>query len=354
MPAGVGHAEVPLVPGTPRLTLERGGKVLAETVGRRQILGPDDLNERNSLVGYHHINRTWAGGTAVGPVVKRLEAEAGTLGPEATVVEEGKVKAVKPAMEKYDGTAKRIDIKQIMAQNEGCVTLPVEGLATATYNVRVIYRNPGPGEARLTFFADGAGLAKNDYPVLHPGLAAADGRRQVRDRLVLLLALQRHARAQAADGCPDSSLAKPDPGRRRLRQRPDRRHRTGQGRAGRPAQGRAVDPARAGADSGRHVHHGLGRGRAGRAAAPRGEGLRLRHGQVRGDQRGVRALRPVAPRVPQRQLLARPRAGGGGLVGGRGQVLQLAFGEGGADAGTMPRRRRTRPKHRTRSSGWPT
>ena len=168
LPAGVGHAEVPLVPGTPRLTLERGGKVLAETVGRRQIFGPDDLNERNSLLGYHHIFRTWAGGTAVGPVVKRFEVEAGTLGPQTTVVEAGQVKAVKPAMEKYDHAAKNIDVKKIMAQNEGSVTLPVEGLATASYNVRVIYRNPGPGEARLTFFADGAGLSKDDFPYFIP------------------------------------------------------------------------------------------------------------------------------------------------------------------------------------------
>jgi hypothetical protein len=55
-----------------------------------------------------------------------------------------------------------------MAQNEGSITLPVEGLATATYNVRVIYRNPGPGEARLAFFADGAGLGKDDVPYFIP------------------------------------------------------------------------------------------------------------------------------------------------------------------------------------------
>jgi formylglycine-generating enzyme required for sulfatase activity len=168
LPAGVGRVSVPLLPGTPRLTLERGGKILAETLGRRQILGPDDLNERNSFLYMHHIFRTWAGGTAIGPVVKRLEAEAGTLGPQATVVTEGKIKAVKPAMEKFDPAAKRIDIKQIMAQNEGAVTLPVDGLATATYNVRVIYRNPGPGEARLAFFADGAGVANDDFPYFIP------------------------------------------------------------------------------------------------------------------------------------------------------------------------------------------
>ncbi len=168
LPAGVGRAALPVVPGTPRLTLERGGKVLAETVGRRQILGPDDVNERNSLASYHHIFRTWTGGTALGPVVKRLEAEAGTLGPQAAVVEEGKIKAAKPAMAKYDAAARSIDIKKTMAQHEGTITLPVEGLTTATYNVRVSHRNPGPGEARLALIADGVGLGQDDFPYFMP------------------------------------------------------------------------------------------------------------------------------------------------------------------------------------------
>jgi len=172
LPAGVGHASVPLVPGTPRLTLERGGKVLAETLGRRQILGPADLNERNSLqVRCHHLFRTWAGGTAIGPVVKRLEAEAGTLGAEAKVVEEGKVKAVaakgSDAALPVDGKYKE-EVSAPVRTSPASITLPVEGLATATYNVRVIYRNPGPGEARLTFSADGAGLPEKDYPWFIP------------------------------------------------------------------------------------------------------------------------------------------------------------------------------------------
>jgi formylglycine-generating enzyme required for sulfatase activity len=193
MPAGVGHASVPLVPGVPRLRLERGGKVLAETLGRRQILGPNDLNERNSLVGTHHIFRTWAGGTAIGPVVKRLEAEAGTLGPEATVVQEGKVKAVKPAAVKESG-----------------VTLPVEGLATATYNVRVSYRNPGPGEARLTLFADGAGLATNDYPYFIPvWLPPTEGDQF--ETASFFFSLYRGTRTLKLQWLPGQSSGKPDP-----------------------------------------------------------------------------------------------------------------------------------------------
>jgi len=151
LPAGVGHAEVPLVPGVPRLTLEREGKVLAEVLGRRQIISAEQVNERNSLVGYHHVNRAWAGGTAVGPVAKRLEAESGTLGPETTVVKAGEVKAVRTAV-----------------TNDSGVTLAVDGLETATYNVRITYRNAADSDARLTLFADGAGLAENDYPYFIP------------------------------------------------------------------------------------------------------------------------------------------------------------------------------------------
>jgi formylglycine-generating enzyme required for sulfatase activity len=151
LPAGVGHAEMPMAPGVPRLTLERGGKVLAEVLGRRQILSPEQINERNSQVGYHHLNRTWASGTAIGPVAKRLEAEDGALGPETTVVEAHGVKAVQTAEVKDSG-----------------VTLPVDGLETATYNIRISYSNPSAEEARLTLFADGLPLAGGDFPYFIP------------------------------------------------------------------------------------------------------------------------------------------------------------------------------------------
>ncbi len=151
LPAGTGHAEIPMAPGVPRLKLERGGTVLAEVLGRRQILAPDQVNERNSLVGYHHVNRTWASGTAIGPVVKRLEAESGTLGPETTVVEARGVKAVQTAAVKESG-----------------FTVPVAGLETATYNVRITYSNPSAEDARLTLFADGLPLAEGDFPYFIP------------------------------------------------------------------------------------------------------------------------------------------------------------------------------------------
>ena len=151
LPEGVGHAEIPMAPGVPRLTLARGSAVLAEVLGRRQILGPEQINERNSFVGYHHVNRTWAGGTAIGPVAKRLEAEAGVLGPETKVVEARGVKAVQTA-----------------AVGDSGFTVPVDGLKTATYNVRITYRNPAAEEARLTLFADGPTLAENDFPYFIP------------------------------------------------------------------------------------------------------------------------------------------------------------------------------------------
>ncbi len=149
LPAGVGHATLPLAPGVPRLTLERNKQLLAEVLGRRQII--DTPTERNSLVGYHHLNRTWASGTAIGPVVRRLEAESGTLGPETTVVEQGRVRAVQTAPVKDSG-----------------FTLPVDGLETATYNIRIVYRNPGTEDARLTLFADGPPRAERDHPYFIP------------------------------------------------------------------------------------------------------------------------------------------------------------------------------------------
>jgi formylglycine-generating enzyme required for sulfatase activity len=149
LPAGLGHASVPMAPGVPRVTLERGKKVLADVIGRKQII--DTPNERNSYMGYHHVNRTWISGTAIGPVVKRLEAESGTLGTGAVVVTEGSVKGVQNAAIKGSG-----------------FTVPVEGLQTGTYNVRILYRNPSAEEARLTLFADGPPRGKGDYPYFIP------------------------------------------------------------------------------------------------------------------------------------------------------------------------------------------
>ncbi len=147
--SGVGHAELPLQPGTPRLKLERGGKVLADVLARRQII--DKPNERNSFVGYHHLNRTWTSGTAVGLSAKRLEAESGTLGPGASIVDKDGVKAVQTAAVKDSG-----------------FSLAVDGLETSIYNVRITYSNPSVEEARLMLLADGPPRADGEHPYFIP------------------------------------------------------------------------------------------------------------------------------------------------------------------------------------------
>ncbi len=149
LPSGIGHAELPLQPGTPRLKLERGGKVLADVIARRQII--DKPNERNSFVGYHHLNRTWTSGTAIGPAAKRIEAESGTLGPDASIVEKDGVKAVQTAAVKDSG-----------------FSLAVNGLETAIYNVRITYSNPSGEEARLMLLADGPPRATGEHPYFIP------------------------------------------------------------------------------------------------------------------------------------------------------------------------------------------
>ena len=163
LPAGVGHAEVPMAAGVPELTLRRGKTVLADVIGRKQIIDEKSVNERNSLVGYHHVNRTWISGTAVGPVVKRLEAESGTLGTGAVVVTQGSIKAVQNAAIKDSG-----------------FTVPVEGLTTATYNVRIVYCNPSDQEARLTLFSDGPPRNKGEYPYFIPAYLPPTGKDQFR------------------------------------------------------------------------------------------------------------------------------------------------------------------------------
>ena len=161
LPAGVGHGELPMAAGVPQLTLTRNKQVLADVIGRRAII--DKPTERNSFIGYHHLNRTWASGTAVGPVVRRLEAESGTLGTGAVVVTVGAVKAVQTAEIKDSG-----------------FTVPVAGLATATYNVRIIYSNPSSEDARLTLFADGPPRGQGQYPYFIPAYLPPTGAGQFR------------------------------------------------------------------------------------------------------------------------------------------------------------------------------
>jgi len=160
LPAGVGHAELPLTPGVPRVTLRRpvSGKdtLLADVTGRKLIIG--EPTKENSVIGYHLIPRTWASGTAIGPV-RRLEAEKGQLGAAATIVQEGGVSAVKNEAQEGSG-----------------FTVPIKDLKTSTYNVRIVYCNPSETEARLTLVADGPPRGNNEVPYFIPAFLPPTGK----------------------------------------------------------------------------------------------------------------------------------------------------------------------------------
>gem|GEM_PF-748233 len=149
LPAGIGHAEIPMKPGVPRLIVRRSGRVLADMVGRKQII--ETPTEQNSQVGYHAANRVWTCGIAIGPQAAVLEAESGVLGTGAVAIAIGRATAVRNSEIKDSG-----------------FMVKVEGLQTATYNIRIRYSNPNPDEARLTLFADGAPRAASDYPYFIP------------------------------------------------------------------------------------------------------------------------------------------------------------------------------------------
>ncbi len=148
MPAGVGHAELPLVPGVPHLVLKRGNDTLADVIARKLIIG--EATKENSPAGYHLLNRTWASGTAIGPAV-RIEAESGELLGGAELVKVGDVQAV-----------------QTKAAEGSGVKMPVKGLKTSMYNVRIRYCNPSDTEARLTLVADGPPRGEKEYPYFIP------------------------------------------------------------------------------------------------------------------------------------------------------------------------------------------
>ncbi len=140
LPAGISQIELPLQPGVPEFILRRAVNgtmtVLADVCGRRQIIAKE--TKENSLDGTHLVNRTWASGVAVGPV-KRLEVTAATLHPATTLVHIGNTAAALTTEKAGSG-----------------VTFPVTGLTTGTYNVRIVYSNPGENDARLTMLADGS------------------------------------------------------------------------------------------------------------------------------------------------------------------------------------------------------
>ncbi|MBA3684208.1 MAG: SUMF1/EgtB/PvdO family nonheme iron enzyme [Planctomycetes bacterium] len=162
MPAGVGHAEAPLVPGLPRLALSRmvdgKAKVLADIVGRKTIIGTPTKENSPYGTSQHLSYRTWASGTAVG-AAQRLEAEAGTVLGDAVVAKVGAVSAIQTKA--TDGSGFQIALK---------------GLKTGTYNVRISYCNPDANDARLTLSADGPPRSAHDHPYFIPAFLPSTGK----------------------------------------------------------------------------------------------------------------------------------------------------------------------------------
>jgi len=150
-PAGVAHVDVPLAGGIPQFTLQRDGDELVSFAGRKQIIDEETQTKENSWASYHLANRLWTGGAAVGPVVARLDAAEGELLGDAQLVEVAGISGVKNQQ-----------------TDESGVRIPVDGLETATYNLRVTYSNPTDAEARLTLYADGPPRGENDYPYYIP------------------------------------------------------------------------------------------------------------------------------------------------------------------------------------------
>jgi len=157
MPAGIAHAEAALKPGVPRFVLRRRGRVIADVIGRKQIIAA--ATKQNSPKGVIHFsNRTWSGAVAVGEAV-RIEAESGTVHGAAVVVKQGSVTAV--ATTESEGSG---------------FTVPVANLKTATYNIRIVYCNPSEREARLTLIADGPPRGEKEYPYFIPAFLPPTGR----------------------------------------------------------------------------------------------------------------------------------------------------------------------------------
>ncbi len=158
LPAGIQHVVLPKTAGVPAVRLERDGKVLLDFVGRRQIIG--EITKENSPFGYHLLNRLWAQADVVGKPIT-LQAESGELAEGAEVVAQGNTKAV--ANKAVDGSGFKV---------------PVQGLKTGTYSVRITYSNPSPHDARLTLFADGVQLAEKDFPYYIPAFMPPTGKDQ--------------------------------------------------------------------------------------------------------------------------------------------------------------------------------
>lgn len=152
MPAGVSHMAVPMSPGVPRFQLTRGRKKVIEIDGGRSIVGKP--TPENSAVGYHLANRSWTCGAVAGKAV-RLPGRPGQL-------------IGVPAQSKDEGGRSLEAAKEWEA--------PVSIPATSRYNIRIVYRNSGSEDARLTLLADGSAPGptpkpENYFPVHFPPTA---------------------------------------------------------------------------------------------------------------------------------------------------------------------------------------
>jgi len=154
-PAGIAHVDVPLAAGVPRFTLRRDRRDLTAFSGRKLIIDASTQTKENSTwMGDHYANQLWTGGTTVGEVVRRFEAADGDLTGDAEIVT-------------VNG---RRGVRNRETDNSG-FRIPVAGLDTATYAVRVTYSNPSANEARLTLYSDGpprGATGWGEYPYYIP------------------------------------------------------------------------------------------------------------------------------------------------------------------------------------------
>jgi len=153
LPAGVSHVSIPLQPGVPHFRLERSQNLLLAVDGRKSIVG--EATPENSSAGYHLANRTWTAGAAVGEAL-RLPAQAFGEPPAPD-------HAASVGGKEFAG-----------------VNFPVHDLAPGRYNIRIVYRNTGRDDARLTLFAlgsaDGASQQSPCYfPVSFPPTGEKSG-----------------------------------------------------------------------------------------------------------------------------------------------------------------------------------
>ena len=145
MPAGSYTMAVALSPGTPHFTLRRNGKVLADVVGGRKIIA-EETKENSSIQtkGKHLLYRNYTYGTAIGPVSKSLHAS------KAKLLGNAEYASLKTSW--LGGKTQGVETKP---KNGSGFEIPVSGLKTGTYNIRITYSNPSENDARLTLTIDG-------------------------------------------------------------------------------------------------------------------------------------------------------------------------------------------------------